>query len=99
MDNVEVLPAGLAHNPRVPLVHVEVGRDILPQLLEDEGAACEVEGGEVAVVDGLSDDFCGGSGRELDDTRRDTGLGEDLVDDIVRVGSCRRGFPDDYVSD
>lgn len=99
MDNVEVLPARLAHDPRVPLVHIEVGRDVLPQLLEDEGAACEVEGSEVAVVDGLSDDLGRGSGGELNNTRGDAGLGEDLVDDVVRVGSSGRGFPDDYVSD
>jgi hypothetical protein len=87
VDNVEVLPAGLAHNPWVPFVHIEVGRDVLPQLLEDKGAASEVESREVGVVDGLCDYFGRGSGGKLDDTRGDAGLGEDLVDNVVGVGS------------
>ena len=40
---------GLAHNSRVALVYVDVGRDVLPQLLEHKGAASEVQGGEARV--------------------------------------------------
>ena len=40
---------GLANNPRVALVHIEIGSDVLPQLLEHERAPGEVQRGEVRV--------------------------------------------------
>ena len=86
---MEVLPAGLADDARVALVGVEVLGDVLPELLEHEGAASEVERREVWVRDGLADDCFRHARNELDDARGDTGFGQDFIDEIVGVG-CRR---------
>ena len=77
---------GLAHNTRIALVYVDIGGNLLPQLLEYEGAAGEVKGREVGACDRLTNDLLGGARDELDDTWRHTGLLEDLVDDVVGVG-------------
>ena len=76
---------GLAHNTRIALVYVDIGGNLLPQLLEYEGAAGEVKGREVGACDRLTNDLFGGAGDELDDSRRYPSLGENLVDDVIRV--------------
>ena len=89
MDKVEVLATGLTDDARVALVRVEVLGDVLPELLEHEGAASEVERREVWVRDGLADDCFWHARNELNDTRGDTGFCQNFVDEIVGVG-CRR---------
>ena len=69
VDKVEVLATGLTNETRIALVVVDVRGDILPELLEDEGATSEVECCEAWVRDDLRDDFGGWSGDELEDTR------------------------------
>jgi len=78
----------LSDDSRITLVDIEVLGDILPQLFEDSGTPGEVKSSEERVGDGLSNDVRGGAGDELNHTRRDTGLLQQLVHDIVRV---RRG--------
>ena len=58
-----------------------------------------MERSETGVVNGLSDYLGRGSWCELDDTRRDAGLSEDFVDEIIGVCCGRRGFPDYNVAD
>lgn len=95
---MEVLASCLAHNPGVALIDIEVGGDILPQLLENEGATSEVERGKAAVVDGLRDDLGRGTRGELDNTGGNTGFGKDVVDEVVGVCGGRRRFPDNDVA-
>lgn len=68
VDEVKVLSTGLTNETRVTLVVVDVRGDILPELLEDKGAASEVECGEAWVRDDLRDDLGGWSGDELENT-------------------------------
>lgn len=99
VHNMEVLTPGLTHDARVPFVHVQVVRDVLPQLLEHVRGTREVQRGEGAVRNRLADDLGGRAGDELDDARGDTGFGEDLVDDVVRVCGHRRWLPDHDVAE
>ena len=80
---------GLAHNTRIALVYVDIGGNLLPQLLEYEGAAGEVESRKVRVGNGLADDFLCDTRNELNDTWWNTGLGEDLIHEVVGVDSHR----------
>ena len=98
MDEVEVFSAGFADDAREGLVAVDVGPDILPEFLEDKGGACKVECGKVAVGEDVLDGLCGRARYELDDGGREAGFQQDLVDDVVGIGSCWRGFPDDDVA-
>lgn len=68
VDKVEVLSTGLTNETRVTLVVVDVRGDILPELLEDEGATGEVECCEAWVRDDLRDNFGGWSRDELENT-------------------------------
>jgi hypothetical protein len=51
----EVLAAGLADQPRVGAVLLDVRADRLPQVLEGRGRAGEVDAGQVAVVSATSE--------------------------------------------
>ena len=89
----------LADDAGVTLVDIQVRRNVLPELLEDEGASGEVKGGEVWAREHLTDYSLRGARDELDNARRDASLGEDLVSNVVRVDGTRRRFPDDGVAD
>ena len=67
----------------------KVSGNVLPELLEDEGAAREVKRGEAGVRDNLGDDLGGWARDKLDDACRNASLFEDLVDEVVGVGSGR----------
>ena len=86
---MEVLSTSLANNTRVALVVIQVRSDILPKLLEDESASGEVKGSEFGVSDHLGNNFSGRTRDELKDTSRETSFLEDLVDEVVGVGSGR----------
>lgn len=47
----------------------------------------------------LSDNFRWRAWHELDDTRRDASFGKNLVYNIIRIRCCRRGFPEDNITD
>ena len=79
---------GLANDAWVSLVRVKVRSNVLPELLEHECAASEVESSEAGMGDDLRADLFRGTRDELDDTRWYAGLLEDLVDDVVGVGCC-----------
>lgn len=99
VDEVEVLSTSLTDDSGVAGVVVNVVDDLLPQGSEDEGATSEVESSELSVLNAGLDNLDGRSRDELDDTGRDTGLGQDLVNDVVGVGSHGRRLPDNNVSD
>lgn len=86
---MEVLPAGLADDAGVALVDVNILCDVLPELLEDEGAAGEVKSGEVWVGDRLADDCFRDTRNELDDAWGNASFGKDFVYDVVGVGRSR----------
>lgn len=87
MNKMEVLASSFADDPGVTLVHIQIIGDVLPQLPKYMCRAGEVQRCERAVRDGLSDHFRWGAGNELDDAWGNTGFGEYLMDDVVRV--CR----------
>ncbi len=89
MDNVEVFASRLTHDPRVPLVHIQISGDVFPELLEDEGAAGEVETSEAFVTENLGANFWRRTRNELDNARWDTCLREDLMHNVVGVSSSR----------
>lgn len=99
MDKVEVLAACLANNTGVAAVDIDVCGDVLPELAEDVGAASEVESGEQLVVNALRNDFRRRTGGELDDARRYTSLGEDLMANVVGVSGRRRRLPDNDIAE
>lgn len=98
VDEVEILAASLADNTRVALVDVQVGRDVLPELLENERAAGKVQGSEVWAGDCLTDDLLCGSWHELNHAGRDAGFCKDLVHDVVGVERCWGGLPEDSIA-
>lgn len=98
MYQVEVLSSRLAHKSWVTLVDIDIGGDILPQFLEHECAAGEVESCEAWVRDDLGNNFGGRSGDELNDARRHACFFENLVDQIIGVGGSRRRLPHDGIS-
>ena len=97
--NVAEALTGFAHDAWIASVLVEVRRDVLPELLEDESAAGEVEGREVGASDRLTDNLLGNTGNELDHTRRHTSFFKHLVHEVVGVRRHGRGLPDDGVAD
>ena len=46
----------------------------------------------------MSDDFCWWTGYELDDTCGETCFEKDLMNEIVGVGCCWGGFPNDDIA-
>ena len=86
MDDMEVLSACLTNDAGVPFVLVKVHRDVLPELLEHEGGAGEVQSSEGGMVYGLCNDLRWWAGHELDHTRWDACFSEDLIDEVVGVG-------------
>ena len=56
-----------------------------------------MQSGEFRVCDGLSDNFGWWSRYKLDDTRGETGFGENLVNDVVRVCRSWGRFPNDNI--
>lgn len=96
---MEVLATSFTNEPRVALVDVDIGADILPELLEHKGAACEVQSCEARMRNYLCNNLCRRAGYKLDDTGRNTRFFEDLVDEIVRVGGSGRRLPYDGIAD
>jgi hypothetical protein len=89
----------LSDDTGVPLLHVQVVGNFLPQTPEHLGRAGKVETGEFGVVNALLDDLWGVSGHELDDGWGKTSLEQDLVDEEVGVGGHGRGLPDTDIAD
>lgn len=89
---------GLSHDPGVPAVLVKVVSNALPQASEDLGASGKVETSELGVLDALSDDLGGRSWNKLNHGRWDTGLEEDLVNDVVGVRGHRGWLPHDDIT-
>jgi hypothetical protein len=83
---------------REGLVAVDVGPDILPEFLKDNGGACKVECDKVGMGEDMLDGLCRRAGYELDDGGREAGFQQNLVDDVVGIGGCWRRFPDDDVA-
>ena len=98
MNEVKVFSAGFADDAGEGLIAVDVGPDILPEFLEDKGRACKVECSKVRVGEDMLDGLCRRAGYELDDGGREAGFQQNLVDDVVGIGGCWRGFPDDDVA-
>ena len=72
-----------ADDAREGLIAVDVGPDILPELLEDKGGACKVECGQVwvgedMVGEDMVDGLCRMAGYELDDGGREAGFQRNL---------------------
>jgi len=84
-----LLHTSLSDDPRVAFVDVEVLSNILPQFFEDGSTPGEVEPSKERVRNCLSNNFRGRTRYKLNYTRRDSGLLQQLVYNIVRV--CRRG--------
>lgn len=99
MHQMKVFTSRLTHNPRISLVSLQITRDIPPQTFEYDCAACEMQRGEQAVVDGLGDNGRCGTGYELDDARGNASFGEDLMNEVVGVGCCWGRFPEDDIAD
>lgn len=100
VDQVEVLATGLTNNAGVGLVAAlsNTLANGSVQLAEDLSATGVVEGSEVFVgEDGLGD-LDGVTGDELDDVLGQTGLEEDLVDEIGRSDTVVTGLPQDDVA-
>jgi hypothetical protein len=91
-------PTSLANDAWIAPIIVDVGGDVLPQLLENERASGKVQRGELAVRDGLRDHFQWRSRHELDGAWGNAGFGEDLVYDVIRIRCCGRGLPDDDIA-
>ena len=60
----------------------------MPELLEDESAAGEVQRRKSRVCDALLHDRDRISWYELNYTRGKTSFDENLVDDVVGIGGC-----------
>lgn len=98
MDHVEVLATSLTNNTGVADVVVDVVTNLLPQVAEDVGGTSEVERREVGAGERDARDLLGITGDELDDTSGETGLLEELVDEVVGEHSRGRGLPDNDVA-
>ena len=94
----EVLAAGLADEARVGAVAVEVGADLVPQVLERRRRAGEVDAGEVLVAQGGLADVDAVAGHQVDDARRHAGLLEQLHRQLGRELLRRARLPDDGVA-
>ena len=100
VHQVEVLAACLADHAWVSAVFTlgDTLGDLAVQAAEDGGAAGEVQGREVAVVQHGVGDFLGITGNELDDIAGETGFDEDLVHEVVGGNGRGRGLPDHHVT-
>ena len=98
VDEDEVFAAGLTHETRIGLVHVEVLAGGLPQALEGGGAAGEVDGVEVLVLQGHAADHAALARQEVDDASGKAGFHEDAHVGVVRQQGSRRGLPDGGVT-
>lgn len=85
VDNVEVLSSSLPYNPRITLVQIQVGRDVFPELTEHRRASGKVQSGETLVIDNLTNNLRSGSWNKLNDTRRNTSLSKNLVNNVIRI--------------
>ena len=98
MNEVKVFSASFADDAREGLIAVDVGPDVLPEFLEDKGGAGKVECGKVGVGEDMLDSLCRRAGYELDDGGREACFQQNLVDNVVGIGGCRRGLPDDDIA-
>ena len=99
MDNVEVFASRLTHDPRVPLVYIQIGGDVFPELLEYECASCEMQCCETRMSDGLRYNLRRWPRDKLDDARGNSGFCKDLVNEVIGIRSRGRGFPNYDVTD
>jgi hypothetical protein len=97
-ERIYPTPTSLSNNPRITLIRVQVGRNVLPQLLKNEGASREMQRGKARMGNSLCDDLRGGSGHELDDARGQTGFLENFIHNVVRVRRHGRRLPDHDIS-
>ncbi len=93
VDEMEVFSTRFADDAREGFVAVDVSPDVLPKFLDDKCGSCKVEGGKVGVSEDVLDGLCRWAWYELDDLGREAGFEQDLMDEVVRIGDRRRGFP------
>lgn len=85
-------------NTRIRTVHIQVQRNLLPQVLEHVRAAGKMQTSKVLTLEARANEFGRGTRYKLDDAGRQTCLDEDLVDEVIGVGRRWRRLPDDHVS-
>src|SRR5688572_3214533 len=94
----EVLAAGFTNQPRIPAVFVDVLADLLPDAVEDDGAAREVDAGELARIEEDPGDLDRVAGNHVDDAGRHARLLE-AAQRVVAAQHRRRGrLPHDGVA-
>lgn len=100
VNDVEVLPASLADDSRVPSKPSldDTLRDFAVQLTEDSGRASVVKACEFLVCQNDFGNFLRVAWDELDDVGWETGFEEDFMEQVIAVDGRRRGFPDDHIS-
>ena len=91
----EVLPAGLADEPRIVCVAGEIRGHLLPQRLKDFGRSGKMDSPELPVGQQSLADDRGGTGHKVDHSRRQPSLLQQSQHEVVRVGRRRRGLPHD----
>ena len=83
VNDMKVLSTSFTDNPGVASVFIEIRGNILPKLLEYKGASGKMQRRKTRVSDGLRDDLGWRPRHKLDDTRRDTSLRENLVNEVI----------------
>ena len=86
MATPRLLHTSLSNDSGITSVNVEVLGNILPQFFEDGSTSGEMKPSKEWVRNGLGDNLCRRARNKLNHTRRDTGLLQQLVHDVVRVG-------------
>ena len=100
VDEVEVLAAGLGDDTRKLAVGLvgDTLANAAVQGTENVGRSDEVQTSKVAVGEGDISDSLGVTSDELDNVRRQTGLQEDVVDEVAGIDVGGRGLPDNDVT-
>ncbi len=93
----EVLAAGLAYDPRVVLVAVDVLANGPPHPLEHLGGSGKMHTGKVRAGHYRITDVAAAARDHVDDAGRQTGLLQDLHDEVCRVHRRRSRLPDHRV--
>jgi len=92
VNNVPILSTSFSYNPWVTFVNVYVRSNVFPKTLEYACAAREMKRSKIGVFDcGLNE--LRSTWYELDDTGRNTGLCQNIVHKIIRVGCSRSWLP------
>ena len=98
MSDYEVLATGLADQPRVRAVVVDVLAHRAPHSLEHLGGPCEVDARQVLVAKYLLRDLRRAAADHVDDAGRQACLIEDLHQEMANQKRLRRWFEDDGVA-